>query len=103
MYLYYKQTKNNETDERLLDIGMEGVRRRKRGLQSLNGRNNVAFESEEAAQERLQDIIEALNSEEVVVYDTTKELGYWKKDVQADPVKKTPAKKQPQKAQEKTE
>ena len=103
MYLYYKNVRNDEKSERLFDISVEGLSQRKRGLQTLDNRNNVTFESQEVAEERFQDIIAALNSEEVVVYDTTKEIGYWKKDVQTDPVKKTPAKKQPQKAQEKTE
>ena len=93
MFLYYERKKQDPTRSNAVafSIDSEGIRATNTQISSFDGRYSVKVEN---GLERMEDIMAALQSENVVVYNTTQEIGYWKDtQVENTQVEEAPAKK----------
>ena len=77
--MYIKFYDERRKQDLLVNLDQAEALSYKDSVLSVNkGTPSKRYDDEKEGKDRFDDIVDALNSDKVVVYDLTKEVGYWK-------------------------
>ena len=77
MYIKFYDERRNQ--DLLINLDQAEALSYKDYVLSINkGNPSKRYDNDKEGKDRFNDLVDALNSDKVVVYDLTKEVGYWK-------------------------